>query len=1713
MDFTLDTTGSVTAISSFAFHSNVVNEFSITLIQQGVSYNITQALCTTIQAPTKQSKYNDVTTLDLGFVDIPSFGLPVPGRGDYIIFNTKTYPNWFTGYVTNDPEPTFIGKGSDGHKQWHYTVLANSDEYILNLQKLPINRVYINTSVGGIIRGLVNELLPGVFDLTNVEDGPLVAKYVLDPTQTFSDIVKDLSSNAFYKFYGVSHALYFASIDSAGVNLTIDGNDPLFNASMLQAKPSTDPVINDVTVFGAVEPQGSMNEYFLGDGYTGEFKLSTGVFGVAEEVLLNEQFTSQGIDPQTWTVYDSIQSYLQVSQGYLNCLGGNATQQFDIFIQTNDPIPLEGNLRITHGQWDFVQQSSGLLGALYVDLPSAPVNGVFSDLLYGVIAIPGTNGTTNLFPVLDGVVDYTQSLNVNNYNLRYTARTLITCSNPLRNPQTYRSFNSDGTTADITFDSLASVVTYSTFIAVVDQNTGAVLTETTFTNRTSLSGSTLYAFYTPLVSDNLYATVTGITVSQPAQATLEEKSLEFPQYKLVGSGGDILFGQNQCFFLGTTTAVNGDGSWSISARLDSLTNQTGTEKAGLLVANQADVQVGSGSGPFVSITLSPNGTLVMRYRLHSGDNAVQLPVLNENNGATDGIVLPQYLRLKNSAGVVTGSYSSDGYSWTDLNVINVSTGTLTNPVPGLVITGSSSGVYEQVMASFRQVLVNTLPASLDVSGSLGYPNTWPVGYYRTTKDWTKQVIGVNELDTLDGQAPDATIVESANSSKKSVNNRSSYQYNPTACTLEYFSDTTTQTTNVPDVRDLVHVAYTRAGASFSRVVDWNSVIAESEAWQTSGFRSKTINNTNPIPRTSDECTALAAATIKSSGWQHYDGSYTAYSRYNLSSDVVAGGIVTFQNFSGDIGNLKQEVIQQVKSVCVAVHPNELFTHDITFGKIDLGQQFLARTEQGQAVALPQDDAYIPPAIDLDAFDSSILPNINQLIYTGQTRDQWNFSWPNDSANRLLPEQFMEVRSSDDSWGCDAGKNIVTRIPYGTPTDFTTQRNANGRSAFARIVDQRNYVTYSEDLTKWGKGTGANVSNIKAVNPEGLLSQLSEITVTQKTALYLAFPFTADQGDLLSTMLWMQGPPGAITYVQAFCLAGPIPSDLSFYGDYSFNTPSVLLGYGLDGYGNAGYGSPDTWQSYGYGVAPYGASPYGGAIPWQLYTANKLNGFLSGGWDFIRADNALVPYNCDYIVLRVLFGTPGTYKATRLSLEKSPLNTVYCRTNGARYGASSRFSAGVKTSLPLIPSAPVGSLDITDPANPVIHVTLPGNLTDVWGYEVRDSDNSTILATAHYGDTGFGLGYDMTVTVANNTLRARSFYLYTFNLLGEYSDAYTLQLNIPKPMVSGFTFDDHYFTCSFHESGQILLNQTLTSNQLTPKNNSLCDNWYKLGQDSIITAVWENPSYSQNGSIGGFLLRVQPNITIPANTVTSVVGVVSDKYAVSPGQTVTWSALTGVFSAGQVPSGLHIYQRLGVQFLDVNYNVLSFAYSSDIDATVALSRYDLVSYGASTAPQGAAYVRLHMAGFVSNVTGVGITLPNAFAADMRFNTPLMGIDGLQSPVFSNKIDIYAERGLVHDVFHGNQTSPFFAMKEVDYLNTRYIVITPSDALGNGYTSVLKHVYTPPPPVECNADEVFTVGNLAGFSQDPIIPVGLPVTYQGSYISEAISNYNKNTTRSL
>jgi hypothetical protein len=1191
-------------------------------------------------------------------------------------------------------------------------------------------------------------------DTSNIGTGLSITRYVVDPNKHFSEIVKEFAEASNYRFQIKNRTVTYAAQDATAAAIAVDGNSKHFTPSKLSVKQIDEPVINDVIVTGGIEPQNYFTEEWVGDGFSAQYPLLSSVFGVDRSVLLDDDFSASTIDTTKWSVYDTFQNRIVPSNGYLNALGGTATATntaypYDTHIDSASLIPLEGNLRITHGEWDFVNTGvscvQGVIGGLWTGAPTRVSDTSYTGCVFG-IRVNRSSGVTTLNPIANTAYDSSQSITVD-YTKRYIIRSLITSQALFRAFNGYSFIDQNGVIGTATASGTPDSPVVQTIITEINASTGAVTNQWTWANTLSLTASQSFALYIPLANNDLHCTVANITVSTPMQASLEI-------FKSGGSG------------------------------------------------------------------------------------------------------------------------------------------------------------------------------------------------------FVKQFIGPNEIDSLDGMAPVATIVDANSGTQTRSSLLGTAQYNPGQASLGFFKDTTRQIANTPQVGDIIRLRYRRPGAAIARVQDVTSVATEATAWGDNGVRSMTKSDLTPVPRNTAECELAAAALLSDTGYQHYEGTYTMPSGSWFSGEPLAGTVLKFQNLPASFpSSLKAESISTVKTTFEHTVGGEHFTHEIAFGRSTQIGKVLSGFARTDDVFAPQDTAEIPNYIapstvftngayisdvpnpfmssknstnyTIDAGQAApLVPNMllrtstlshaawnttqqlgtvtdnttdtvdplntntatklvsttpftdpyigqqltlsqplkgqtitgsvwvkgtaqtagkNSAIYlfdsgggevhnhsivltTSWQRHVYTVTFTNTvSTNLWFRIDFVEsggatgdivyvwgpqcelgnateyvanvatrtarggfeVRYTDDSWGCDDAKNLVGRFQTET---FTVPRSARSKSLFIKQYDERNLCTSSEDLTAtWTLTTGVTASNAVGLNPDNDYSQISTIafptdTGTGTKPVYYQCSPVLVHGMKASAAFWIKGTAGKT--VRVLFANG--------FGDAALFNSSITLN--------------GSWQKFNVG-GTFVAGPLNPAVN------NKL---------------LLYFYNSSTAAQNV--------QITRVNIEVgTTTETVYCKTSGtgSRYGAMSRFASALALHYPLTPTAPTASIDTTNRLKPVVNVTLPAVLTDVWGVEIRTDTNpgnpTNRLYKADLSDSTFSPAY-----IFDNSALSRSltFYVYTYNLLGEYSSVATATTTIPTPSISSLTVND--FTEQITWSGTnatsflVEVDKTDTTFANLSVNDTTANQFYRMG---------------------------------------------------------------------------------------------------------------------------------------------------------------------------------------------------------------------------------------------------------------------------------------------
>lgn len=1324
--------------------------------------------------PVKSDRDGDSILLDFTLADVDADFVQLR-RGNYITFTSQTYPLWFTGYITNEPEYVFLGE-QNHVPHWGYKYQASSDDYILSMNPLGILPPFINMTQGQIIKSLVQTVCPVVFDTSNVQDGLLLARYVVDPTQKFSDVIKVFAQTAVYRFYGQGMRLYYTPKTDIPQGLTVDSFGQRFTPANLKVKASTSiPLINDCLVMGEIEPQRYTREYFIGDGMTGEFPLSASVFGVESVIILDDSFSNSSFDTSKWTVYDEPTNFLQISNGFLNCIGGTDDGSYAVHLDSVSLLQLASSMRFAHGEFDFIPQNAdnavmGVICGLWTQEP----NYAYTGCVYG-IQVQKIYGQVYLNPIVNGVVDTTQTQVVNtngqagnpapwNASLsyatgntvtyegefytciattapditplnsaywavstakRYVIRTLVSTPTFFPGGMTYNHLDKNGVIRNIGgFNPLnLAQITYHTYITEIDPNTGLitdgypVVWTSTFPNTID----TLYCLYIPMASDNLHATVTGITISTPMQCTLGLQEMNIVTAPSAAGFINKLVGPNE---IDATDGLAPYATISQSGGKNTKSNILGSPAYNL---GSPSLQFFKNSSTLTTTVPQEGDIIRLDYRSagaaigRARDQAsVNLEQINWQDSGVRSVVhngdlnpIPQTSAdCTAAAAAIIGQNSFTHYEGTyEVPSQNVTA----EPRAGAILT------FTDLTSDFP-VSTFSEPISLVSTAFSGWNHTLEV--FTHTITYGLQNDSVRLLSVLSGFQKQSSVFTVTDTTEVPA-------FIPvTGVGLAFAPDVTSPSMDPTNGGTYVVWQSVHYYALSSIVLDSNGNLQQVITAGTSGPFEPTWadahNNAVPI-----------GSVIQSSFVSVTDNVVTITSPIDVTGMLNVGAIMACTGFTN-------ATFLNGNSLTVKTINGTTFTADFT------NADYPSTSDVGIGTVTASGGL---PLTTPDGNNTLVW----ELLGHSYGVDATHFYY--DMGAEPPTGGSYEVRYTDSNWGCDNGGNLVGRF---TSQKFNLPRTTQNSVIFIKAQDGRNRITSSEiwvmgdGTNRYPTGTGLWWTSISSAlgNPtlvQGIDSQDKLKTLNQKV-------FKNDLPFQNYTNLIHTGY-----------------EDITGTGDDYFTFTVDLKGSAGDWI---------TLRGYTNGIDP---------------SAHYASYKFTGQWQRLSLSVPLVSGLNTWEVI-LTYPIPGSYGVpagyvpptdlivlgSRASLEHADAETIYCKTvdSGTAnvtcipYGANSQYASSVVCRYPNIPNPPTGFVDLTDPTNPIVNLVLPSVADDVWGVEIRSSDNKTVLFQENLTESGYAPVY----TVANNSSLNLQFYLYTYNLLGEYSSGYSLAVTIATPFI-------------------------------------------------------------------------------------------------------------------------------------------------------------------------------------------------------------------------------------------------------------------------------------------------------------------------------------------
>jgi hypothetical protein len=309
-------------------------------------------------APRVERRINQPALFTCSLLGQPA-GFVLPVSGARITVTKASGEFLFSGYLTQAPQCEYLGWGEQG-AVYRYNVVAESEEVLLDQKALPNRAPFVARTAGSALRQLVQDLLPGGFDVSGVQELDPLASYTVNPQKKFSYHAGEIALAARASYRTMNGALGLSPVGTASYEL--DESDLNFSPQGLKvSSPRT--VINDVTVIGLDEPQAYVRDYFVGDGVSLRFYLSQKPFQQNRPALIDEQYDGSGLDTATWAVNDPTSAISVAAQSLL--VNGGAGRDGGTTVSFIEQVELGGALELQHGDVSFTGASQGIIGGLY----------------------------------------------------------------------------------------------------------------------------------------------------------------------------------------------------------------------------------------------------------------------------------------------------------------------------------------------------------------------------------------------------------------------------------------------------------------------------------------------------------------------------------------------------------------------------------------------------------------------------------------------------------------------------------------------------------------------------------------------------------------------------------------------------------------------------------------------------------------------------------------------------------------------------------------------------------------------------------------------------------------------------------------------------------------------------------------------------------------------------------------------------------------------------------------------------------------------------------------------------------------------------------------------------------------------------------------------------------------------------------------------------
>ncbi len=280
-----------------------------------------------------------------------------------------------------------------------------------------------------------------------------------------------------------------------------------------------------------------------------------------------------------------------------------------------------------------------------------------------------------------------------------------------------------------------------------------------------------------------------------------------------------------------------------------------------------------------------------------------------------------------------------------------------------------------------------------------------------------------------------------------------------AFALSFYTD------DIPSVGARIRFQSWAAGQSVARVIDPIAIAAESSITGDSGVRSAIMQNLSPLPRTSDECEAAAAAAIRDREYPQFQGTYTLVMKPYFAENLMSPSLyqfpttgrflwinspvraITGQNFFAN--TVRMQVVEL---------RDEIINASVDYGP-DLYLENLLPSflEREQTLLVPKQTVAAPNPVTLPFVLNAHLPTLDRAQVTQVVNSlTGNYITVDLGAP---PVTGCEVRNVDGGWGI-ANQGLIGSF---STQVFTLPRTVRDQTWYLRTRNGSVFSRFSKAL--------------------------------------------------------------------------------------------------------------------------------------------------------------------------------------------------------------------------------------------------------------------------------------------------------------------------------------------------------------------------------------------------------------------------------------------------------------------------------------------------------------------------------------------------------------------------------------------------------------------------------------------------------------------------